>query len=105
MTRRAEFAAELARLRAASGRSLADVADAAHVNRTHLSHVEHLRRWPSRPVVEALDVALGADGNLLGRWLDAERAGAAPPILATATDPDPIPCERPDPVRTPAGVP
>ncbi len=71
---RAGFASELARLRAQKGRSLADVAVAAHVHRTYLSHVEHGRRWPSRSVTEALDGALDADGALIALWADGPSA-------------------------------
>lgn len=78
------FAVELSRLRADSGRSLAQVADAAHVHRTYLSHVEHGRRWPSRSVAAALDDTFGADGALLARWESATTAPA--PIRVTADD-------------------
>lgn len=80
---RADFATELARLRTAAGRSLAEVAAVAHVHRTHLSHLEHGRRWPSRSVAVALDGALDADGTLLVLW---DRADA--PIVVEPDDPD-----------------
>jgi transcriptional regulator with XRE-family HTH domain len=80
---RADFATELARLRTASGRSLAEVAAVAHVHRTHVSHAEHGRRWPSRSVAVALDGALDADGTLLALW---DRADA--PIVVVPNDPD-----------------
>lgn len=75
-TGRAAFAAELARCRSEAGMSLAEVATAAHVARGYVHHVEHGRRWPSRPVAAALDRALGAGGRLLAAWVTAE---AEPP--------------------------
>lgn len=75
-TGRAAFAAELACLRSEAGQSLADVAAAAHVARGYVHHVEHGRRWPSRPVAAAHDRALGAGGRLLAAWVTAE---AEPP--------------------------
>ena len=72
---RADFAAELARRRAEAGLSYGELATAAHTSRGYLHHVEHGRRWPSRPVVRALDAALGADKALLGRWALGEIGG------------------------------
>ncbi|MGH4001970.1 MAG: helix-turn-helix domain-containing protein [Pseudonocardiaceae bacterium] len=80
---RADFAAELARLRADSGLSLADVAGRAHVHRAHVHRLERGERWPSRPIVQALDAALAADEALLARW---EAANHAPRVSATSTD-------------------
>ncbi|MGH3926588.1 MAG: helix-turn-helix domain-containing protein, partial [Pseudonocardiaceae bacterium] len=80
---RADFAAELARLRADSGLSLADVAGRAHVHRAHVHRLERGERWPSRPIVQALDAALAADEALLARW---EAANQAPRVSATSTD-------------------
>lgn len=85
---RAEFAAELARRRTSAGRSLADVADDAHVHRTHLSHVEHGRRWPSRSVAVALDRSLGADEALIALWDDAQDVEQTPSILGATGNPD-----------------
>lgn len=73
MVERADFAAELVRLRATSGLSLANVADRAHVHRGYLHNVEHRRRWPTETVVQALDTALEADGALLASWEAADR--------------------------------
>ncbi|HKR48247.1 MAG TPA: helix-turn-helix transcriptional regulator [Pseudonocardiaceae bacterium] len=70
---RADFAAELARKRADSGLSLANVADRAHVHRGYLHNVEHGRRWPTLAVVQALDAALDAGGVLLSTWKAADR--------------------------------
>jgi transcriptional regulator with XRE-family HTH domain len=88
----AAFAAEVARLRADAGLSLAELARAAHSSRGYLHHVEHGRRWPSRSVVAALDAALGAGGALLVVWERAAqerrpvrrahyRAGRLPPLI------------------------
>lgn len=52
---RADFAAELARRRADSGLSLANVADQAHVNRGYVHRLERGERWPSRPIAQALE--------------------------------------------------
>lgn len=66
--RRAAFAIELARRRAAEGLSLAQLAGAAHVNRSYLYRVETRERWPAEPVARLLDDALGAHGVLLSAW-------------------------------------
>ncbi|MPZ67833.1 MAG: helix-turn-helix domain-containing protein [Pseudonocardiaceae bacterium] len=72
MDQRDAFAAELRQARADAGLSLADLARHAHVNRGYLGHVEHAQRWPSRPVVAALDRALAADGRLIAAWTAAD---------------------------------
>ncbi|MDQ3153272.1 MAG: helix-turn-helix domain-containing protein [Actinomycetota bacterium] len=71
---REAFAAELRLLRASSGLSLGQLAQAAHVNRGYVGHVEHGQRWPSRSVAAALDAAVGADGALLGVWTAGDAA-------------------------------
>lgn len=48
------------------------------VSRGYICHVEHGQRWPSRPVVKALDAALEAGEALLGVWELGEKAGANP---------------------------
>ncbi len=83
MVERADFAAELARLRANSGLSLANVADRAHVHRGYVHRLERGERWPSRPIVQAVDTALAADGALLAAW---EAADRVPHVRATSTD-------------------
>ncbi|MDQ3885728.1 MAG: helix-turn-helix transcriptional regulator [Actinomycetota bacterium] len=45
---REAFAAELRRLRACAGLSLAELGRTAHVNRGYVGHIEHGQRWPSR---------------------------------------------------------
>ncbi|MPZ67785.1 MAG: helix-turn-helix domain-containing protein [Pseudonocardiaceae bacterium] len=65
---REEFAAELARLRAAAGLSFADLAAAAHCHRAYLHRLETGQRWPSRPVAAQLDAALDARRTLLAAW-------------------------------------
>mgnify|MGYP001359434402 CR=1 FL=1 len=70
--RRAAFAAEPARRRFDAGRSLGQLADAAHVNRSYLYRVETGDRWPTEPVVRQLDPALRADGALIRLWESAE---------------------------------
>lgn len=71
---RADFAAELARRRAAAGLSLADLAKRAHLHRGYAGNVEHGHRWPTETVARALDSALDADGELLATWEAANRA-------------------------------
>jgi len=73
-SRRTEFAADLARRRAAAGLSLAQVAVAAHIHRGYLHRVEAGRQWPTRPVARLLDEAFRARGVLLGAWRDGEAA-------------------------------
>jgi len=73
-SRRTEFAADLARRRAAAGLSLAQVAAAAHIHRGYLHRVEAGRQWPTRPVARLLDDAFRARGVLLGAWRDGEAA-------------------------------
>ena len=70
----ADFAAELARRRAAAGLSLADLAKRAHLHRGYAGNVEHGHRWPTETVARALDSALDADGELLATWEAANRA-------------------------------
>jgi transcriptional regulator with XRE-family HTH domain len=70
---RAAFAAELARRRAKTGMSLADLAAGAHMHRGYLGNVEHGKRWPTETVARALDAALDADGELLATWAAADR--------------------------------
>jgi transcriptional regulator with XRE-family HTH domain len=71
---RADFAAELARRRAAAGLSLADLAKRAHLHRGYAGNVEHGHRWPTETVARALDSALDAGGELLDTWKAANRA-------------------------------
>ena len=80
---REAFAAELRRLRAFTGLSLAELARAAHVNRGYVGHVEHGQRWPSRSLAIALDGALDARGTLLAAWEAADAAATPAPA-----DPD-----------------
>ena len=78
--KREAFAAELRRLRALTGLSLAELARAAHVNRGYVGHVEHGQRWPSRSVAAALDDALDARGALLAAWEAADTQPALPSV-------------------------
>ena len=77
---REAFAAELRRLRACAGLSLAELARAAHVNRGYVGHVEHGQRWPSRSVAATLDDAVGARGALLAAWEAADTQPALPSV-------------------------
>ena len=77
---RATFAAELARRRAETGMSLADLAARAHMHRGYLGNVEHGKRWPTATVVRGLDAALDADGDLLAAWEAADRVPHNPGI-------------------------
>ncbi len=86
---REAFAAELRRLRAFTGLSLAELARAAHVNRGYIGHVEHGQRWPSRSVAAAFDDAVGARGALLAAW---EAADLQPALPSVGT-----PCEPGEP--------
>lgn len=83
MDQREAFAAELRQARADAGLSLADLARHAHVNRGYLGHVEHAQRWPSRPVVAALDRVLAADGRLVAAWTAAD---TTPPAVGPEGD-------------------
>ena len=83
MGQRDAFATELRGLRASAGLSLAELAQAAHVNRGYIGHVEHGQCWPSRSVATALNDALGARGALLAAWEAAEAAATPYPA-----DPD-----------------
>ena len=78
--KREVFAAELRRLRALTGLSLAELARAAHVNRGYVGHVEHGQRWPSRSVAATLDDAVGARGALLAAWEAADTQPALPSV-------------------------
>lgn len=82
---RATFAAEVRRRRGHRRQSLADVASLAYIDRTHLSHVEHGRRWPSRAVAVAVDTALDAGGALVALW-DAIPSETAPLPVDGADD-------------------
>lgn len=75
---RTDFAAELARRRAAAGLSLADLAVQVHVHRGYLHNIEHARRWPTETVARALDAALDANGALLATWDTADRLPRIP---------------------------
>ncbi|MFJ7421958.1 helix-turn-helix domain-containing protein [Streptomyces uncialis] len=61
-------------LRARAGISLGVLAARTHYDRSHLHHVETGRRRATRAVVEALDLALDADGELMTAWEHDERA-------------------------------
>lgn len=82
---RARFAEQVAALREQAGRSLAEVAAAAHVARGYVHHIEHGRRWPTHGVAQALDNALDAGGDLVAAW---EAADARPKAAAMAVDPE-----------------
>ena len=60
---REAFAAELRRLRACTGLSLAELARAAHVNRGYVGHVEHGQRWPSRSDTQPALPSVGTPGE------------------------------------------
>lgn len=97
----ADFAAELARRRALAGRSLADVAAAAHVARGYVHNVEHGRRWPSAAVARALDTALEANGALLAVWTRSQRLTSEPPARRPRS---PVTFEPPSQVFPHAGT-
>lgn len=73
------FAAELARRRSDAQLSLADLAARAHMHRGYIHRMERGQRWPSEPVVRALDAALAADGALVATWGAAEPPQRAQP--------------------------
>lgn len=79
---RKAFAAELRRLRAFAGVSLAELARAAPVNRGYVGHIEHGQRWQSRSVAAALDDALAARRALLTAWEAADTQPALPSVGA-----------------------
>ncbi|MFF2845141.1 helix-turn-helix domain-containing protein [Streptomyces sp. NPDC058001] len=67
------FPVELRARRSQAGLSLGELAARTHYDRSHLHHVETGRRRATRPVAEALDQALAADGQLLAAWEHDER--------------------------------
>src|SRR5436190_1225639 len=68
MDARQRFAAEVGRMRADAGLSLAKLGAAAHVERSYVHNITTGRRWPSQAVAQGLDSALGAQGTLLALW-------------------------------------
>ncbi|MEU3960493.1 helix-turn-helix transcriptional regulator [Streptomyces buecherae] len=62
----AYFGAVVRRYR--GSQSQVDVADAVHVSKQYVSHIEHAVRRPERKLVKALDKALGADGAVLAAF-------------------------------------
>ena len=84
------FGAELRRLRTEAGWSLADLAEAVHYSKSHLSKVETGRKSPSADLARACDTALGAEGRLAalvrGRR-PTTRSGASGPPLPAAGPP------------------
>lgn len=76
MDARQRFAAEVGRMRADAGLSLAKLGAAAHIERSYVHNITTGRRWPSHAVAQGLDSALGAQGALLTLW---SRGQAQPP--------------------------
>ncbi|KOT79648.1 XRE family transcriptional regulator [Streptomyces rimosus subsp. pseudoverticillatus] len=62
------LARELRRLREASGRSLAQLAEETNYDRTYLNRLENGERLSKRQVMEALDRTYGTKGLLVGLW-------------------------------------
>ncbi|WP_328547393.1 helix-turn-helix transcriptional regulator [Streptomyces platensis] len=62
------LACELRRLREASGRSLAQLADEANYDRTYLHRLETGERLSKLPVMETLDRIYGTSGLLVRLW-------------------------------------
>ncbi len=59
-----EFGTELARLMAARGVGVRELARRAHYNAGHVSNLRNRRAGPSPELAADLDAALGADGGL-----------------------------------------
>ena len=76
MDARQRFAAEVRRMRADTGLSLAKLGAAAHIERSYVHNIITGRRWPSQAVAQGLDSALGAQGTLLTLWSEGQ---AEPP--------------------------
>ncbi|WP_367125449.1 helix-turn-helix domain-containing protein [Streptomyces phytohabitans] len=68
MTARAVLAGELRRLRAQSGKSLAQLSDDTTYDRTYLHRLETGERISQRPVMEALEGVYETGGLLLRLW-------------------------------------
>ncbi|MGW3007964.1 helix-turn-helix domain-containing protein [Streptomyces sp. NPDC001219] len=62
------LACELGRLREASGRSLAQLAEEANYDRTYLHRLETGERFSKLPVMEVLDRIYGTGGLLVRLW-------------------------------------
>lgn len=73
------FGRQLRGWRQRRGMSLAALAKASYVSKGYLSRVERDLRNPQRRVVELVDAALGADGELIAAWA----AEHAMPMLKT----------------------
>ena len=58
------FSTLLRQARIETGKSLQDLAEAAHVHRTHVHHIESERRVPARCFAEVADNVLGTGGRL-----------------------------------------
>ncbi|MFE5735985.1 helix-turn-helix domain-containing protein [Streptomyces celluloflavus] len=65
---RGVLAGELLRLREASGRSLAKLAEETNYDRTYLNRLETGERLSKLPVMEALDKVYGTGELLVGLW-------------------------------------
>jgi DNA-binding transcriptional regulator YhcF (GntR family) len=72
-----ELSQALARRRCAAGLMQAELAGEIGMSVTAVGHAETGRLWQSRRFWQRVDLALGADGALLGRY-DAWRAGSPP---------------------------
>lgn len=67
------FSTLLRERRLASGMSLSDLAARVYCDRTYIHHVETGRRVPKAEFVEAVDIALGAGGQLVAAFQRDER--------------------------------
>ena len=72
MDARQRFAAEVRRMRADTGLSLAKLGAAAHIERSYVHNIITGRRWPSQAVAQGLDSALGAQCALLTLWSEGQ---------------------------------
>ncbi len=91
-----DFGTRLLRLRLSHGRSLAELAAATHVSKSHLGNLERGRKHPSAAVAAACDREFGADGAL---------AALARAPHSPRTPPDPIPAPEDDPFDRPESGP
>jgi transcriptional regulator with XRE-family HTH domain len=77
------FGSHLREYREHRGWSLADLSNATHYSRGHLSNIENDRKVPTADLARLCDEALRARGELIA---EAERATTAPPRSAPLAD-------------------
>ncbi|MES4902601.1 MULTISPECIES: helix-turn-helix transcriptional regulator [unclassified Streptomyces] len=97
------LAAELRRIKQASGLSFARLEARTNYSRASLERYVNGKLFPGRDAVEGIAQACGADPRpLLDLWDDALEAGAQPPRDAA---PPPVTAPPPEPTTSPGGQP